>query len=33
MSDTYIPLFTMIDEIMNIMIDIVEITGAMTVYE
>ena len=33
MSDTYIPLFTMTDEITNLVIEIAELTGAMTVSE
>ncbi len=33
MSDTYIPPFTMTDEITNLVIEIAELTGAMTVSE
>lgn len=33
MSDTYIPPFTMTDEITNLVIEIAEFTGAMTVSE
>ncbi len=33
LSEAYIPLFTMTDEITNLVIEIAELTGAMTVSE